>query len=116
MSSAPYGGLNGMTDIEHQRTSIARLWRGTVRAEYREAYVRYVQDTGVPEYVETPGNRAAYVLTRDLDDGTVEVSAFSLWESWHDEVHEAVPADAADEHARSKWRGPPGRRAARMAA
>lgn len=76
--------------MEH--TLIARMWRGTVRAEHREAYVRYVQDTGVAEYVETPGNRAAYVLTRDLDDGTVEVSAFSLWDSW-----EAIAAFAGDD-------------------
>ena len=40
--------------------------------------------TGVSQYRRTPGNRAAYVLTREIEDGLTEIQAFSLWDSVDD--------------------------------
>ena len=60
---------------------IARMWRGWVRTEDRDAYVAYIEDTGMAEYRRTPGNVAAHMLTRDLDDGRTEIVTLSFWES-----------------------------------
>src|SRR5919106_7014307 len=38
---------------------IARTWRGAVRAEDADAYLDYLEATGLKEYRATPGNRAA---------------------------------------------------------
>jgi heme-degrading monooxygenase HmoA len=57
------------------------MWRGWVRTEDRDAYVAYIEDTGMAEYRRTPGNVAAHMLTRDLDDGRTEIVTLSFWES-----------------------------------
>jgi len=59
---------------------IARVWRGMVRAEHVEEYVRYIRDTGGGEYKRTPGNRGAWIMTR-IDGGRAEIIALSFWES-----------------------------------
>ncbi len=60
---------------------IARLWRGWVSTEDRDAYVAYIEATGMAEYRQTPGNRGASMLARDLGDGRTEVVTLSFWES-----------------------------------
>ncbi len=60
---------------------IARVWRGWVRAEDRNAYVSYIEDTGIAHYRRTPGNLGAWMLTRDLDDGRTEIVTLSFWDS-----------------------------------
>jgi heme-degrading monooxygenase HmoA len=59
---------------------IARVWRGKVRTEHVEEYVRYIRDTGGGEYKRTPGNQGAWIMTR-IDDGRAEIIALSFWES-----------------------------------
>lgn len=58
---------------------IARIWRGWVRTDDAAAYVDYITGTGIREYRETPGNRGAQMLTRDLGDGRTEVLTVSWW-------------------------------------
>ncbi len=60
---------------------IARVWRGWVRTENRDAYAEYIEATGMAEYRRTPGNRGAHMLTRDLGDGRTEIVTLSFWES-----------------------------------
>jgi hypothetical protein len=47
---------------------IARVWRGATRLQDAEAYVAYVQRTGLAAYRATPGNLAAWVLWRPVGD------------------------------------------------
>ncbi len=61
---------------------IARMWRGWVRTEDRNTYAAYVERTGIVEYRQTPGNRGAHMLLRDLDDGRTEIVTLSFWESY----------------------------------
>jgi heme-degrading monooxygenase HmoA len=75
---------------------IARLWRGWVRTEDRDAYVAYIEDTGMAEYRRTPGNVAAHMLTRDLDDGRTEIVTLSFWES-----REEISGFAGDDISRA---------------
>ncbi len=44
---------------------IARTWRGETAATDADAYVAYLETTGLPGYRTTPGNRGAYLLRRD---------------------------------------------------
>src|SRR6476620_5885282 len=58
---------------------ILRKWSGRIRATDREEYVAYVLETGASDYSKTPGNHGFQLLTRDVGDGTTEVSTMSWW-------------------------------------
>ena len=59
---------------------IARRWRGRVRAADHDAYLRYVEETGVAALRGTPGNQGV-VIFRHLDEAsaTSEIEVVSLW-------------------------------------
>lgn len=76
---------------------IARIWRGAVRPQDAEEYVAYMRETGVGEYVNTPGNRGAWVLRRQVGE-TTEVVAFSLWDDM-----DAVRGFAGDDPSRAVY-------------
>ena len=59
---------------------IARIWSGKVRREDGDAYVAYIQETGIAEYKATPGNQGAWLLRRDVGE-LAEIITFSLWDS-----------------------------------
>ena len=59
---------------------IARTWRGAVRAEDADAYLAYLEATGLKEYRETPGNRGVLALRR-IDAERCEYLIVSLWDS-----------------------------------
>jgi heme-degrading monooxygenase HmoA len=60
---------------------IVRMWSGVVRTADRDAYVDYIERTGMTEYRSTPGNLDAWMLARDLGDGRTEITTVSRWES-----------------------------------
>ena len=68
---------------------IGRIWRGAVARADRDAYADYMQDTGVAEYAQTPGNRGVWMLRRDIGEKT-EFVMFTLWETM--EAVKALPA------------------------
>lgn len=60
---------------------IARLWHGRVPTEKADAYLEYLNTSGLPDYRATPGNHGVTVLRR----AEGEVTHFLLithWESW----------------------------------
>ena len=59
---------------------VGRTWRGWTRREDAEAYVQYLEQTGMPAYRSTPGNRGAWILRRNDGDRT-EFVTLSFWES-----------------------------------
>ncbi len=59
---------------------IARVWRGITLAEKADAYVEYLNETGLKDYAKTPGNRGVTVLRR-LQGEHSEIVLISLWES-----------------------------------
>ena len=61
--------------------TVARIWRGVIRTEDRDAYNAYLAGTGIKEYRQTPGNQGARILTRDLGDGRTEITTLSFWSS-----------------------------------
>ena len=62
---------------------ITRMWRGTTRAADAETYARYIEETGIRAYGETPGNKGALLLTRPAGAGgdETEFLVVSFWES-----------------------------------
>jgi heme-degrading monooxygenase HmoA len=59
---------------------IARIWRGTVKAERADEYTEYMLETGIADILKTPGNITVYLLRRTEGDLT-HFQTVSLWES-----------------------------------
>jgi heme-degrading monooxygenase HmoA len=59
---------------------VARTWRGWTRSQDAEAYVVYLEKTGMRAYRTTPGNQGAWIMRRDEGDRT-EFVTLSFWES-----------------------------------
>ena len=76
---------------------IARTWHGRVPADRADAYVEYLERTGLAEYARTPGNRGAYVLRR-TEGGVTHFVLTSLWDSL-----DAVRAFAGDDAERARY-------------
>ncbi len=59
---------------------IARLWHGVTPAAKADAYVDYLNQTGVPDSRATAGNQGVYVLRR-VEGEQAHFLFISLWES-----------------------------------
>jgi len=59
---------------------IARMWRGATALDDADSYVEYLRRTGLADYRSTPGNVAAWILWREVDD-RAEFIALTLWET-----------------------------------
>jgi heme-degrading monooxygenase HmoA len=59
---------------------IARVWRGVTAAEDGDAYLAYLERTGLAEYRSSDGNVAVLALRRVVD-GRAEFVLVTLWES-----------------------------------
>lgn len=70
---------------------MARIWRGATRAQDSNEYLRYLEETGIREYRETPGNRGVVGLRR-LSGDRAEFVLLTLWDS-----EEAIRRFAGDE-------------------
>lgn len=62
-------------------TVILRRWSSLIRSEDREAYVAYIRQTGVSDYLAVEGNLGCEMLIRDLGGGRSEVTTLSWWRS-----------------------------------
>jgi heme-degrading monooxygenase HmoA len=59
---------------------IARTWAGTTRASDADAYLEYLQATGLAAYRATPGNQGTLALRR-IEGDRAEFLLLTLWES-----------------------------------
>jgi hypothetical protein len=59
---------------------IARLWHGVTLASKADAYLDYLNQTGVPDSRSTTGNRGVYVLRR-IEGERAHFLFLSLWGS-----------------------------------
>jgi hypothetical protein len=62
---------------------IARIWHGVTAAAKSEVYVDYLNETGVPDYRATEGNRGVYVMRR-IEGGRAHFLTLSFWGSIDD--------------------------------
>jgi len=74
---------------------IARVWFGRTRAEDYDAYLAYLEESGVATLKATPGNRGVMVLRR-YDGEEAEFGVISFWDSAEDiEAFAGEDVDAA---------------------
>jgi heme-degrading monooxygenase HmoA len=93
----PFQGT--LRQIRLEAGMLARLWHGRVRSAKADTYETYLNRTGVPDYVATPGNRGAWVLRRTESDVT-HFLLITLWESEAAiEAFAGVPIDRARYYA-----------------
>jgi heme-degrading monooxygenase HmoA len=59
---------------------IARVWFGRTKASDYDAYLAYLERSGVPELERTPGNRGVIVLRR-VEGDDAEFGVLSFWDS-----------------------------------
>jgi len=76
---------------------IARIWHGVTPAEKADEYVKYLNETGVPDYQATEGNRGVYVLRR-IEGDRAHFLTLSLWESL-----DAIRGFAGDDVERARY-------------
>ncbi|HKE54068.1 MAG TPA: antibiotic biosynthesis monooxygenase [Actinomycetota bacterium] len=62
---------------------IARMWFGRTKAEDNDAYLAYLEESGVAELRQTPGNQGVMVVRR-LDGDEAEFGVISFWSSLED--------------------------------
>jgi len=60
--------------------AVARTWLGRVPAHRSDAYLAYLQETGVRGLRATPGNQGVMVLRRMVGD-VAEFQVISTWDS-----------------------------------
>ena len=59
---------------------LARTWSGRAPAAKADAYFEFLKETGIKDYLATPGNRGVLVLRKVLGD-EAEFLLVSFWES-----------------------------------
>jgi heme-degrading monooxygenase HmoA len=76
---------------------IVRTWSATATSAGAESYSNYFAGSLLPQLRTLPGFGGAYLLRRDRgEDGTVELTTHTFWESL-----DAIRAFAGDDVARS---------------
>jgi heme-degrading monooxygenase HmoA len=76
---------------------IARTWHGVVPRAKAEAYHAFLQRTGIPDYLATPGNRGVYVLRR-MEGDRAHFLLVTMWVSL-----DAIRAFAGDDVERARY-------------
>ena len=59
---------------------IARIWRGLTPADKADAYIAYLNETGLKDYSKVAGSRGVTILRR-LQGEHCEIVLISLWDS-----------------------------------
>lgn len=61
---------------------IARIWHGRTPADKADEYLAYIEETGIKELRQAPGNQGDFVLRKvDEAKGTADFLVISLWDS-----------------------------------
>ena len=60
---------------------ITRIWHGKTKTEFAAVYRQYVIDTGIRDYINTPGNLGAQIWQRE-DGEVTDIWTISWWDSY----------------------------------
>ena len=59
---------------------ITRIWHGITKAEHEEEYLKYVQETGLKDYLKIPGNLSAKIL-RKIEGNICHFYTVTEWDN-----------------------------------
>jgi len=76
---------------------ITRTWHGRTKAEHADIYLRYIEETGVKEYKETPGNLSVTILRR-IEGDICHFWTVTKWDSI-----ESIKQFAGDDYEKAKY-------------
>jgi heme-degrading monooxygenase HmoA len=76
---------------------IARAWHGVTHAAKSDAYLEYLNRTGIPDYRATKGNQGVLVL-RKVEDQKAHFLLFSFWDT-----EDAIRAFAGDDLTKARY-------------
>jgi heme-degrading monooxygenase HmoA len=76
---------------------IARIWHGVTLAAKADEYLAFLQQRALPDYRNTPGNLAAFILRR-ADGDITHFTTITHWESL-----QAIVAFAGEDISRAKY-------------
>ena len=76
---------------------IVRMWRGSVDKAKKDAYVVYLNETGLKDYAAVDGNEGAWLLCRERGE-KVEFVTVTVWRSM-----DAIRAFAGDPPEKARY-------------
>ena len=76
---------------------IARIWHGTTPTAKADDYLAFLKARAIPDYSDTPGNLAVYLLRRE-EGGITHFLTLTHWESL-----DAIRAFAGEDISRAKY-------------
>ena len=76
---------------------IARIWHGATDADRADEYLKYLNETGIPEYRNTKGNRGVYIL-RKIESDTTHFYTLSFWDSF-----DSIKAFAGEDYEKARY-------------
>jgi len=76
---------------------ITRMWHGVTKAENADAYLKYVEDTGMRDYRKVKGNLSAKLLRR-IDGNVCHFLTVTEWDSY-----ESIKQFAGDDYRKAKY-------------
>ena len=78
---------------------ITRVWHGRTKAEHADEYLRYVIETGVDDYKQTPGNLGVEIWRR-IDGDECHFWTVTKWDSL-----ESIRKFAGEDVEKAKYYG-----------
>jgi len=76
---------------------ITRIWHGRTKAEHADEYLKFLEETGVPDYKSVPGNLSVEIWRR------IEGDACHFWTVTKWDSLENIRIFAAEELEKAKY-------------
>ena len=76
---------------------ITRIWHGITKAEHEEEYLKYVQETGLKDYLKIPGNLSAKIL-RKIEGNICHFYTVTEWDNI-----ESIKKFAGEDYSKARY-------------
>jgi heme-degrading monooxygenase HmoA len=76
---------------------ITRIWHGITAAHHADTYLQYLQESGIADYKNTPGNRGVQVLRR------VEAEVCHFWTVSRWDSYESIKRFAGEQYELARY-------------
>ena len=80
-----------------EATVITRIWHGRTKAEHADEYLRFLIDTGVPDYKRIPGNLGVEIW-REIEGNVCHFWTVTKWESL-----DSIKQFAGEDYTKAKY-------------